>query len=143
MIRISSTSVVTGSVVVILLDLGLAMLLILLVVVAVVDVLAVLRMVKAIVLFTFLGMILIVDFCVVVVDIVVVLVLIMDESIDGENVERVLLINFFDLVLYHCHCHQSNGPAGKYHEVTNNEFVLFVDILVFNVLVDVMPVSVD
>lgn len=31
--------------------------------------------------------------------------------------------DFRDFVVYHCHCHQSNGPAGEYHGVGTGALV--------------------
>lgn len=68
----------------------------------------------------------VVVFVVVVVVLLVVMVVVV--VVEGAVVELEIngIVGFRDLVVYHCHCHQSNGPAGEYQGVGNG-VVVFAD----------------
>ena len=57
----------------------------------------------------------VVDVVFVVVVLVVVVIVVVEGT--GVEVERNDRMGFRDFVVYHCHCHQSNGPAGEYQGV--------------------------
>jgi hypothetical protein len=78
----------------------------------------------------------VVIFVVVAATVVVVVVIVV---VDGASV----VLDTMDLVVYHCHCHQSKGPTGEYQGVARGTvtFIATVEIGKGSMLVSIAVTS--
>jgi hypothetical protein len=58
------------------------------------------------------------------------------DSVVSLIVDAVVIGTFFVFVVNHCHCHQSNGPAGGYQGVAGATVVLLIERVVLEMVLE-------